>query len=67
MYPTAPSIVFGLGALIAGLATLPLPETLGVKIPDTITELERQRRGSHISELDDDLALDETEMAKLRA
>lgn len=42
--PWAPSVVFGAGSLLAGLATLALPETLDVSLPDTIAHLEE--RGS---------------------
>ena len=36
-----PSLVFGLMALIAGLTTFILPETLGRKLPDTIEDAEQ--------------------------
>lgn len=36
----APSVVFGAASVVAGLATLALPETLGAALPDTITQLE---------------------------
>jgi hypothetical protein len=35
-----PSLVFGLFALFAGSTALLLPETRGVKMPDTIEEAE---------------------------
>ncbi|CAL4069124.1 unnamed protein product, partial [Meganyctiphanes norvegica] len=37
--PWAPSVIFGGGALVAGLANLLLPETLGHDLPDTIHDL----------------------------
>lgn len=36
----APSVVMGLLSLLAGMATLALPETLGAVLPDTLTDLE---------------------------
>ncbi|XP_042889424.1 solute carrier family 22 member 6-like, partial [Penaeus japonicus] len=45
-YPWAPSVVFGVASLIAGLATLALPETLGVALPDTIAHLEERDSGA---------------------
>ncbi|XP_047493229.1 organic cation transporter protein-like isoform X1 [Penaeus chinensis] len=41
-YPWAPSVVFGVSSIVAGLATLALPETLGVALPDTIAHLEER-------------------------
>ena len=35
-----PSLVFGLFALVAGSTSLLLPETRGLKMPDTIEEAE---------------------------
>ncbi|XP_045138277.1 solute carrier family 22 member 8-like [Portunus trituberculatus] len=67
VYPSAPSIVFGVGAFIACLATLPLWETLGHSLPDTITDLEEgggRRSRTAVKDAQDD---EETEMAKLRA
>ncbi|KAG0718398.1 Solute carrier family 22 member 8 [Chionoecetes opilio] len=65
IYPSAPSLVFGVGAFIACLATLPLWETLGHALPDTITDLEEgdARRPSVAAR--DAEADEETEMAKL--
>ncbi|XP_068209549.1 organic cation transporter protein-like [Palaemon carinicauda] len=40
MYPWAPSVVFGVAAGTAGLATLTLWETVGISLPDTIAQLE---------------------------
>ncbi|XP_037786209.1 organic cation transporter protein-like [Penaeus monodon] len=42
LYPWAPSAVFGAASVLAGLATLPLPETLHVPLPDTIAHLEER-------------------------
>lgn len=36
----APSVVMGLLSLLAGMATLALPETLGAVLPDTLADLE---------------------------
>ncbi|XP_037786510.1 solute carrier family 22 member 15-like [Penaeus monodon] len=48
LYPWAPSAVFGAASVLAGLATLPLPETLHVPLPDTIAHLEeREIRTRH--------------------
>ncbi|XP_068233850.1 organic cation transporter protein-like [Palaemon carinicauda] len=38
----APSVVFGAASVVAGLATLALPETQGVALPDTIEHLEKR-------------------------
>ncbi|CAL4199042.1 unnamed protein product, partial [Meganyctiphanes norvegica] len=38
-FPWAPSMIFGCGAVVAGLAHLLLPETLGRDLPDTIHDL----------------------------
>ncbi|XP_042204944.1 organic cation transporter protein-like [Homarus americanus] len=40
VYPWAPSVVFGVASVVAGVATLALPETLGTALPDTIAHLE---------------------------
>ncbi|XP_042243092.1 uncharacterized protein LOC121880103 [Homarus americanus] len=40
LYSWVPSLVFGVVALLSGVSMLPLKETLGTKIPDTITDLE---------------------------
>ncbi|XP_037786215.1 organic cation transporter protein-like [Penaeus monodon] len=45
-YPASPSIVFGVASLLAGTATLALPETLGVALPDTIAHLEERNIGA---------------------
>ncbi|XP_071516507.1 organic cation transporter protein-like isoform X2 [Panulirus ornatus] len=42
VYPWGPSIMFGSVSVVAGLATMALPETLGVALPDTIAKLENQ-------------------------
>lgn len=42
LYPWAPSAVFGAASVLAGLATLALPETLHVPLPDTIAHLEER-------------------------
>ncbi|KAK7081091.1 hypothetical protein SK128_003679 [Halocaridina rubra] len=42
VYPWAPSAVFGALSLVAGIATLALPETLGISLPDTIDHLENR-------------------------
>ncbi|ROT74859.1 putative organic cation transporter protein-like [Penaeus vannamei] len=42
LYPWAPSAVFGAASVLAGLATLALPETLHVALPDTIEHLEER-------------------------
>ncbi|XP_064084807.1 organic cation transporter protein-like isoform X3 [Macrobrachium nipponense] len=61
LYPRAPSILFGISAFVAGIATIPLHETLGRPLPDTITELENPE----IQEPEE--PDEETEMSKLRA
>ncbi|XP_037786514.1 organic cation transporter protein-like [Penaeus monodon] len=38
----APSVVFGAASLVIGLATVALPETLGMALPDTIADLEER-------------------------
>ncbi|XP_037068644.1 organic cation transporter protein-like [Pollicipes pollicipes] len=38
---TAPSAVFGAAALLAGLATLLLPETRDARLPDSVADVER--------------------------
>ncbi|XP_050687790.1 organic cation transporter protein-like [Eriocheir sinensis] len=40
-----PSVVFGAASLVAGAATLGLPETGGTSLPDTITQLEDRAAG----------------------
>ncbi|XP_050688962.1 organic cation transporter protein-like [Eriocheir sinensis] len=66
VYPLAPSLVFGIGAFAAALSTLPLWETLGHILPDTITDLEEGRcRPLSAREAEDED--EEMEMAKLRA
>ncbi|XP_042883646.1 organic cation transporter protein-like [Penaeus japonicus] len=40
VYPWSPSVVFGASSVVAGLATLALPETQGVALPDTISRFE---------------------------
>nr|XP_027214872.1 organic cation transporter protein-like [Penaeus vannamei] len=51
LYPWAPSAVFGAASVLAGLATLALPETLHVPLPDTIAHLEEReiRTSSYIN------------------
>ncbi|XP_047493473.1 organic cation transporter protein-like [Penaeus chinensis] len=41
----APSVVFGAASLVMGLATVALPETLGMALPDTIADLEERGSG----------------------
>ncbi|XP_071547679.1 organic cation transporter protein-like [Panulirus ornatus] len=72
LYPSAPSLVFGLGALLAGASTLLLRETLSISLPDTITDLENPQyyhntAGSHHISRPEEEADEEIEMAKLRA
>ncbi|XP_042883647.1 organic cation transporter protein-like [Penaeus japonicus] len=43
LYPWAPSAVFGAASVVAGLATLALPETLYVPLPDTVAHLEERQ------------------------
>ncbi|XP_071547611.1 organic cation transporter protein-like [Panulirus ornatus] len=62
LYPSAPSLVFGLGAFVAGAGTMLLHETLGASLPDTIADLENSHR-NHTSRLEDDDK--DTEMANL--
>lgn len=40
VYPWAPFVVFGTGAVLAGAGTLLLPETRGQILPDTVAQLE---------------------------
>ncbi|KAG0714434.1 Solute carrier family 22 member 6 [Chionoecetes opilio] len=48
MYPWAPFVIFGTGALLAGAGTFLLPETRGQGLPDTVANLEaRQTKNSH--------------------
>ncbi|RXG51824.1 Organic cation transporter protein [Armadillidium vulgare] len=42
-YPWAPSLVFGSAGMVAGVATLLLPETLNKPMPETIYQLENQK------------------------
>ena len=39
--PAAPSVVFGVAALMASLVTLLLPETMGKRMPETAADVER--------------------------
>ncbi|XP_063591453.1 organic cation transporter protein-like [Penaeus indicus] len=50
--PWVPSLVFGGASLVAGLGTLALRETLGVPLPDTITDLTAARSKSRSDEGD---------------
>ncbi|KAG7176027.1 Solute carrier family 22 member 8-like, partial [Homarus americanus] len=43
VYPWAPSVMFGVSSVVAGVATLALPETLDAVLPDTIAQLENRR------------------------
>ncbi|XP_045121222.1 organic cation transporter protein-like [Portunus trituberculatus] len=43
IYPWAPFVVFGTGALLAGLGTLMLPETRGQTLPETVAQLEERQ------------------------
>ncbi|XP_068227218.1 organic cation transporter protein-like isoform X2 [Palaemon carinicauda] len=63
IYPRAPSILFGIAAFVAGIATIPLHETLGRPLPDTITDLENPQ----VVQAESDEPDEEVEMAKLRA
>nr|XP_053633558.1 organic cation transporter protein-like [Cherax quadricarinatus] len=68
LYPSAPSLTFGIAAFLAGLSMLPLRETLGAKLPDTISDIETPRRHScYRRENSCSDTEDELEMAKLRA
>lgn len=42
--PWMPSIIFGGAALVAGVSTMFLPETQGKPLPDTITDLQDNKR-----------------------
>ncbi|KAG0714905.1 Solute carrier family 22 member 13 [Chionoecetes opilio] len=44
MYPWAPFVIFGSGALLAGAGTFLLPETRGQVLPDTVAHLEARER-----------------------
>ncbi|KAG0715099.1 Solute carrier family 22 member 6 [Chionoecetes opilio] len=44
MYPWAPFVIFGSGALLAGAGTFLLPETRGQVLPDTVAHLEVRER-----------------------
>ena len=46
VYPWAPFVVFGSGALLAVAGTLLLPETRGQDLPDTVANLEARARGT---------------------
>ncbi|XP_066939241.1 organic cation transporter protein-like isoform X2 [Macrobrachium rosenbergii] len=41
-FPWAPSLVFGATSIVAAVATLTLPETQGVALPDTVASLEER-------------------------
>ncbi|KAG0720216.1 hypothetical protein GWK47_006887 [Chionoecetes opilio] len=43
MYPWAPFVIFGTGALLAGAGTFLLPETRGQGLPDTVANLEARQ------------------------
>ncbi|XP_068234213.1 organic cation transporter protein-like [Palaemon carinicauda] len=42
-FPWAPSLLFGACSVIASIALLTLPETSGIALPDTITQLEQRQ------------------------
>ena len=44
--PYIPVVVFGLSALLAGVVSARLPETKGVKLPDTVEEAEQLEMGA---------------------
>ncbi|XP_070532068.1 organic cation transporter protein-like [Ptychodera flava] len=48
-----PAVVFGVACILAGILILPLPETRGKKLPETLEEGERfgkkPRKGQHVS------------------
>ncbi|KAG0720841.1 Organic cation transporter protein [Chionoecetes opilio] len=44
MYPWAPFVIFGSGALLAAAGTFLLPETQGQVLPDTVAHLEARER-----------------------
>ncbi|XP_047493760.1 organic cation transporter protein-like [Penaeus chinensis] len=48
--PWAPSVVFGASAVAAGLATLALPETKGVALPNTISRFEARSNTKDVIE-----------------
>ncbi|XP_069991682.1 organic cation transporter protein-like isoform X2 [Penaeus vannamei] len=48
VYPWAPSVVFGASSVVAGLATLALPETQGAALPDTISRFEARSRAREV-------------------
>jgi len=53
IYSFLPLFVFGLFAFIAGCLSFLLPETLGVKLPDTIAEAELIGTRGNVSDRSD--------------
>ena len=47
IYPWAPFVVFGLGALLAAAVTILLPETRGQTLPDTVADMEARLTEAH--------------------
>ncbi|XP_068227224.1 organic cation transporter protein-like isoform X2 [Palaemon carinicauda] len=52
LVPWMPSVIFGGAALVAGLSTMFLPETLGKPLPDTITDLEDKKRSKERTDVE---------------
>lgn len=57
IYPGLPLILFGCMGLIAGLLSLTFPETLGLKLPDTIFEAERIGKKEFAQPLSDQIGI----------
>ncbi|KAG0720106.1 Organic cation transporter protein [Chionoecetes opilio] len=55
LVPWLPSVIFGVASFVASLVIIPLPETLGRPLPDTIDDLETlwRRKGTRTDAEDD--------------
>merc|ERR1719402_1757467 len=54
--PGIPAVIFGISAVLAGLAATLLPETLNKKLPETVADVEAYKKSGKNSEPDCELA-----------
>ncbi|XP_047493114.1 organic cation transporter protein-like isoform X2 [Penaeus chinensis] len=61
LVPWAPSVIFGVSSLVAGVAMLPLHETLDAPMPDTINDVPNISLKPRLSRRKRDVVVDEEE------